>query len=147
LQEPMVPTANPAGPIAVEFTLDGLLRSWPELVAAARDRSRFLGEALAAARPVAVAVPDLTLAVPEANPIHLEALARQREAVERLLGEAVGGPVRLTVADPAGLGVAPVVRAKRLSEPEARAERLKVLTARDPALGAAAESLDLEVLE
>ena len=34
-----------------------------------------------------------------------------------------------------------------MSESEARNERLKVLTGRDPALGAAAESLDLEVLE
>jgi hypothetical protein len=34
-----------------------------------------------------------------------------------------------------------------LSETEARAERLRVLKSRDPALEAAADSLDLEVLD
>ena len=48
-------------------------------------------------------------------------------------------------APPAG---APAPKgARRLSEAEARAERLKVLRKRDPALEAAAEVLDLEVLE
>jgi hypothetical protein len=49
------------------------------------------------------------------------------------------------VSDATADGTAP--RARRLSESEARAERLKVLKARDPALEAAADSLDLEVLE
>jgi DNA polymerase-3 subunit gamma/tau len=132
---------------AVEFTLDGLLHAWPELVVAARDQSRFLGEALAAARPVAAQAPELTLAIPDGNPIHLEALGRQRGALEGLLGTAVGGPVRLVVVNPAAAGGGSTPRARRLSEAEARAERLKVLKTRDPALEAAADSLDLEVLE
>jgi hypothetical protein len=117
------------------------------LVAAARDQSRFLGEALAAARPVAAQPPDLTLAIPDGNPIHLEALGRQRDSVEGLLGTAVGGLVRLVVTDTAAGGATPAPRARRLSETEARAERLRVLKSRDPALEAAADSLDLEVLD
>jgi DNA polymerase-3 subunit gamma/tau len=139
--------AEPSAPRAVEFTVDALLAAWPELVAAARDQSRFLGEALAAARPVAAQPPDLTLAIPDGNPIHLEALGRQRDSVEGLLGTAVGGLVRLVVTDTAAGGATPAPRARRLSETEARAERLRVLKSRDPALEAAADSLDLEVLD
>ncbi len=141
------PVATPAAPIRAEFTLDGLLRAWPDLVVAAREQSRFLGEALAAAQPTAAQPPSLTVAVPDGNPMHLEALGRQREALERLLGQAVGGPVSLNVAEAAGTPGAPPPRTRRLSEAEARAERLKVLKSRDPALEAAAESLDLEVIE
>jgi hypothetical protein len=133
----------------VEFTLAGLLQAWPDLVTAARNQSRFLGEALAASRPAGVEPPGVTLAVPDGNPMHLEALGRQRDAVERLLGQAVGGPVQIALAGapegPSG-GGGPS-RPRRLSEAEARAERLKVLKSRDPALEAAADSLDLEVLE
>jgi hypothetical protein len=115
-------------------------------VAAAREQSRFLGEALSAAQPKAVEPPSLTVSVADANPMHLEALDRQRDAVERLISQAVGAPVTLTVAD-ARAGGAPPVRTRRLTEAESRAERLKVLKSRDPALEAAAETLDLEVLE
>ena len=134
-------------PLKAEFTLDGLLQAWPEVVIAAREQSRFLGEALAAAQPKAVAPPSLTLVVPDANPMHLEALDRQRDAVERLISEAVGAPVTLSIADPSATSGAPPVRTRRLSEAESRAERLKLLRSRDPALEAAAETLDLEVLE
>jgi DNA polymerase-3 subunit gamma/tau len=135
-----------SAPLRLEFTLESLLAGWPDLVAAGREESRFLGEALAAAQPRSVEPPNLLLAVAEGNPIHLEALGRQREAVERLLGQAVGAEVRLTLADPAAGGAVPA-RPRRLNEAEARAERLKLLKARDPALEAAADSLDLEVLE
>jgi hypothetical protein len=53
----------------------------------------------------------------------------------------------LVVVNPAAAGGGSPPRARRLSEAEARAERLKVLRTRDPALEAAADSLDLEVLE
>lgn len=142
---PAAPGSRP--PVRAEFTLGGLLRAWPELVAMARERSRFLGEALAAAQPTLVAPPSLTVCVPDGNPMHLESLGRQREAVERVLAQAVGAPVALTVADAGGVpGPAPA-RTRRLSEAESRAERLKVLRTRDPALEAAAETLDLEVLD
>lgn len=135
---------SPAPEIRAEFSLEGLLAAWPDLVAGAREQGRFLGEAMASARPVAAEPPAVTLAVTEGNPMHLEALERQREAVEGLLARAVGAPVRLTLSGGA-TGALPKVR--RLSEAESRAERLRVLRGRDPALGAAADGLDLEVLE
>jgi hypothetical protein len=131
----------------VEFSLPGLLEAWPDLIAAARDQSRFLGEALAAARPTAAEAPAVTLAVPDGNPMHLEALGRQRDALEALLRRAVGGPVQVTLAEALGGEGGGTTKARRLSDAEARAERLKALKSRDPALEAAADSLDLEVLE
>jgi len=127
--------------------LEGLLLAWPDLVVSAREQSRFLGEALAAARPSAVEPPSLSVVVPDGNPMHLEALGRQRDAVERLLTQAVGATVALIIAENTGGAGSPPVRTRRLSEAESRAERLRVLKARDPALEAAAETLDLEVLE
>ncbi len=152
VEAPRPPAPSPApaavrAPVKAEFTLEGLLRAWPDLVVAAREQSRFLGEALAAAQPTAVDAPTLSVIVPDGNPMHLEALGRQREAVERLLSQAVGAPVTLSVAEATGGAGAPAPRTRRLSEAESRAERLKVLKGRDPALEAAAETLDLEVLE
>lgn len=138
---------RPAEALRTEFTLEALLAAWPDLVVEARTRSRFLGEAFSAARPSAVAPPAVTLTLADANPMHVEALTRQREAVERLLGETVGEAVRVALAGAGVGGPGPAPKARRLSESEARAERLKVLASRDPALGAAADALDLEVLE
>ncbi|MEO8634176.1 MAG: DNA polymerase III subunit gamma/tau [Gemmatimonadales bacterium] len=132
---------------SIDFTLEALRAAWPDLVLLAREQSRFLGEALSAARPVAAAPPALALEVPDGNPMHLESLGRQKEAVERLLGQAVGAPVVLTVTDPGAKKEGPSPRGRRLTEAETRAERLKVLRTRDPALEAVAESLDLEVIE
>ena len=136
---------QPASELRAEFTLEGLQRAWPDLVLVARAQGRFLGEALAAARPVSADPPLVGLSVAEGNPMHLEALERQRDAVQALLGRVLGAPVRLGIS---GTGSTPATpRARRLSEAESRAERLKVLKGRDPALEAAADSLDLEVLD
>lgn len=133
--------------IVGDFTLDALLAAWPELTQVAREQSRFLGEAVNAARPVGIAGSEVKLALPDGNPIHLEALGHQRSAVERLLSEVAGRPISIAIAQGGPEAPAPPPRTRRLSESEARAERLKVLKTRDPALEAAAESLDLEVLE
>jgi DNA polymerase III gamma/tau subunit len=140
------PGATPTAAGEIEFSQSGLEAAWPEIIGLARARSRFLGEALAGARPSGVAPPELSLEIGAANPIHRETLTRQREAVEQLLGEATGRPVRLVLVE-AGPNPGQAGRARRLSDAEARAERLRVLRTRDPALEAAAESLDLEVLE
>ncbi|MFN8645259.1 MAG: DNA polymerase III subunit gamma/tau [Gemmatimonadales bacterium] len=152
LETPAPPAAASAPPapapamVRAEFSLEGLVRAWPDLVAVARAQGRFLGEAMASARPAAAEAPMVTLTVPDGNPIHVEGLERQRDAVQALLSEALGAPVHLGItAGGPGPGSSP--RARRLSESESRAERLRVLKGRDPALEAAADSLDLEVLE
>jgi DNA polymerase-3 subunit gamma/tau len=129
---------------AIPFTLDGVVAAWPEVVALGREQSRFLADALAEARVVSVAPPEVVLE-PGPNPIHQETLQRQREGVEAILARLLGVPVRLSVGG--GEAALEGPRVRRLSDAEARAERLKVLRGRDPALEAAAEMLDLEVLE
>ncbi|HXG43867.1 MAG TPA: DNA polymerase III subunit gamma/tau [Gemmatimonadales bacterium] len=129
---------------AIPFTLEGVAAAWSEVVALGREQSRFLADALAEARVVSVAPPEVVLE-PGSNPIHQETLDRQRDVVEGILTRLLGVPARVSV----GRGEAALEgpRVRRLSEAEARAERLKVLRGRDPALEAAAEMLDLEVLE
>ena len=139
------PSALPPVRLPATFTLAGLTDAWPELVSNAREQSRFLGEALATARLVAVDPPVVTLAPEEGNPIHAESLERQLSAVEGMVSRLVGGEARVQLAGGAPEPVLP--RAKRLSEGQARAERLRVLRAKDPTLEAAAEGLDLEPLE
>jgi DNA polymerase III subunit gamma/tau len=140
------PTATPRR-IVGELTLESLTQAWPDLTLVAREQSRFLGEAVNAARPAGISGSEVRLTLPDGNPIHLEALGHQRSAVERLLTEAAGRPITIAITQPGSDPSAPPPARRRLSESEARAERLKVLKARDPALEAAAESLDLEVLE
>ncbi len=151
-RRPSAETPAPAAPapapamVRAEFSLEGLVRSWPDLVAVARAQGRFLGEAMASARPAAAEAPMVTLTVPDGNPIHVEGLERQRDAVQALLSEALGAPVHLGITA-GGPGPGSTPRARRLSESESRAERLRVLKGRDPALEAAADGLDLEVLD
>jgi DNA polymerase-3 subunit gamma/tau len=141
------PSFGPPARVSAEFSLQGLTLAWGDLTQAAREQSRFLGEAFAAARLVSLEGFEVRLAIPDGNPIHVETLGGRREAAERLLSQATGQPVRLSLAEAAPVPGAAQPRARRMTDGEARAERLKALKSRDPALEAAAESLDLEVLE
>jgi hypothetical protein len=87
----------------------------------------------------------VTLAAAEGNPIHAESLERQLAAVEGIVTALVGSEARVLLGGAPREAAPP--RAKRLSEGQARAERLRVLRAKDPTLEAAAEGLDLEALE
>ena len=138
---PTAPSVTTAPPASTAFTLDALTIAWPEIVVVARDRSRFLGEALGAAQVIEVDPPGVTIRLGGGNPMHTETLQRQREAAEAIISQFVSGPVRLTVSQAGG------ARSQRLSEVESRSERLKTLRGKDPALEVAAESLDLEVLD
>jgi hypothetical protein len=92
-----------------------------------------------------VVAPVVTLAPPEGNPILAETLERQLNAVGGLIEKAVGAPVQVQFASKSPEAAAP--RPRRLSEGQARAERLRGLLTKDPALEAAAEGLDLEALD
>ncbi|HSR90063.1 MAG TPA: DNA polymerase III subunit gamma/tau [Gemmatimonadales bacterium] len=145
---PSVSTAPTVSPIAlsdlsVEFTLAGLTDAWPHLMAAARQQSRFLSEALATATITEVAPPVVWLTA-EGNPTLAEGLQHQLKAVEGLIGKLVGASVQVRMAAEKETAEP---RVKRLSEGQARAERLRILRTKDPTLEAAAEGLDLEALE
>ncbi|MFZ5623380.1 MAG: DNA polymerase III subunit gamma/tau [Gemmatimonadota bacterium] len=139
-----VPPAG-AEPGSVTFTLDGLRAAWPAVVSAAKGQSPFLAQALASATPVEVGPPWLTLGLePAAAGFAEDALERQREAAEGLIGRLVGAPVRLRIQPP--VAEAPA-KPKRLSEAAAKSDRLKSMRAKDPALDTAATELDLEIVD
>lgn len=129
---------------------------WSDLVAAARVTSPFLGEALASARPLAVAGSRVTLEMSDVNPIFQETLERQHRQVEALLTTHVGAAVTIGFAAPPSdqspdaetePGERKNPRSRRLSEAQLKAERLKATRAADAALDAAADALDLEIVD
>ena len=135
--------ATPGTPI--DFTLGGVTDAWSAIVAAVRAHSRFLGEALATTRPLSAEPPLLRVVMTEPNPLFHERLEEQAGAVEKVIGGVLGAPVRLHVG-PASTAPSEAP-ARRMSESSVRADRLRGLRARDPALDAAADELDLEIVE
>ena len=149
LPESLTPVAHsprPAG-APLEFTVDGLRAAWPEIVTAVRERRSFLGEAIATAEPVDVSPPWVTVQVPESSAIFVQPLQEHSAQLEQILGQAVGGAVKLRVVAGGGGGPAGSEGPKRMSEASVRADRLKRLRAKDPALDTAADALDLEIVE
>jgi hypothetical protein len=138
------PSAAVAVPEVGPLTLDRLRTLWPRVIADARAASPLLGALLATTEVAAVDGPTLTIRPLEDNAVHTEGIERQREALTRLLGRYVTGPVRVAFGAP---GSAPRARAPRLTEDSARADRLTRLRANDPGLSATVDALDLELLE
>jgi hypothetical protein len=128
--------------------VSALESAWSTIVADARKESPFLGEALGAARPIGATAPQVTIELLDPNPVISERLTRQREIVQTLLSRYLGSPVQLALgsAAPGPEENAPA-RPKRMSDAGARAERLKTLRKKDPALDAAADELDLEIVD
>ncbi len=151
-----VPTPAPSAPQhaapstpheGMEFSIVALKAVWPQIVEAVRTDKRLLGVALADTVLVEVAPPVVAVALKENNPMHSETLERMPDVVERIIGERVGAPVRLEVRPPADGGAGSTPRPRRRTDASDRAERLQQLRAKDPALDAAAEALDLELTD
>lgn len=133
-----------APPESVPFTEDGVRRAWPGVVEAARLESRFLGEALVACRIGAVAPPTVELEIDPDQGVLMGAVERGQRTLESLLAARVGAPVALIVrAGSSGSAARP----RRLTEAATRADRLKGLRGLDPALDAAVDELDLEIVD
>jgi DNA polymerase-3 subunit gamma/tau len=128
--------------LSSDFSLPGLSAIWSSVTERVRERSRFLAEALTAGELVMVEPPRVVVALREPNPIFQESLEQKAAEIEAVIGGIVGAPVRFEVQG-APVASAPV----RVSEATMRAERLKALRRRDPALDAAADELDLEIVE
>lgn len=145
---PVAPPATQAAPPVsrAPFTLEGLQSVWSELLEAAGAEKKMLGLALAATRPALVEAPKVVLELTEENPMHAEALERMRGSVVGFLEARLGGSVTLEVRPPAASGGGPA-KPRRMTEAGNRAERLRQLREKDPALDAAAAELDLEIVE
>jgi DNA polymerase-3 subunit gamma/tau len=142
---PATPPAPARSATRSELSVPALQAAWEDVVSQARGKSSFLGAALGAAAPVAVDGDLVTLALAGENPIHREALERQRAVVEEILTALSGRPVTVRLARAAP--PAAEARPARLTEAGMRAERLQKVRQKDPALDVAATELDLEVLE
>ena len=145
------------------LTLATVRAAWPDVVAAARVEKPMMANALADAEPVACDGAAVRLRPLGGNPMTGEGLTRGRAAIEELVGRIMGTAVRVTVADapsaprteasPAGSKAAvreapaPLTPPQRVTATGAKAERLKALRQRDPTLGSAMDSLDLDLLE
>jgi DNA polymerase III subunit gamma/tau len=145
---PTVPTVRPS-PQSVspsELSLASLTAAWPEIIAAARERSILLGQALAATTIADAGHGEVRLTALPDDAVLAEGVERQLAVVEELIRARFSGPVRVRVAGGAGSDV-PAARPKRLTGEGLRSERLDRLRRLDPALDAAANELDLEIVD
>jgi len=141
------PAAGPVPRAVGPVTVESLAASWGDVVAAVRERSRFLGEALAATAPAAVDPPWVALRLLEPNALFAERILAQAQLVEEALERFTGQALRLRAPQPAPADPALAAQPRKLSEASIQADRLRGLRAKDPALDAAAEALDLEIVD
>jgi len=145
--QPAVARGDSAGLPQVE--LDLLIAKWGDVVSAVRAKRRgVLAAALEHASLRAVSGQgEISLELPAENDGLREAIERGASDVLVAIGGIASGASRIhvTVAptSPASMEAAP----RRLTEQAIKAERLAALRKRDPALDAAVDALDLELLD
>ena len=146
------PVPSPQSPLSAErgpATLERLRALWPRIVADMRAENPMIASLVAEAALTAVAGGVVTLTLSDAH--HAEGVDRKRDLLAQVIGRHVTEPVRVrvTVSGEPGAGGAATAppRGERLTAESANAERLKVLRQKDPTLNAAADALDLELLE
>jgi DNA polymerase-3 subunit gamma/tau len=145
--EPSAPSQPPAAVRGLAFTREALQGAWADILAEARAEGPFLGQALAACELADVAAPVIALRMADADPGMALTLERQKERLAGLLGRMVGTTVDLRLQGGDAPAPAARTRPQRLDDQTLRADRLKGLRARDPALDAAADALDLEIVD
>ena len=144
---PPAPPDPPAPPKDAPLTVETLSQAWPTIAGHVGRRRRVVQEALSHVEPVAVDEDCVVLALSDGE-THLEGLERSRKAIVSAIESVTGH--RVTLAFRASESVAAPREAsepRRLDEEGDREERLKLYRSKDPALDAAADALDLELLE
>ncbi|MEO5800540.1 MAG: hypothetical protein ABIZ70_09595, partial [Gemmatimonadales bacterium] len=141
------PSAPSAPNVAVPQSAEALLAVWPDVIATATRQSRLLAQALDHATARLQGPGKVVLVFGPDSAVFQEGVERQLAVVETILSARMG--VAMTVKLEQGAsGSAPTpAKGKRLSAEDLRADRLRELRARDPALDAAADSLDLELVD
>ena len=140
--EPRSPNPGPSatqGPL----TLAHLRSSWPDIITRSSSAGPMLPALLAGSDVTAIEGNTVVIRLAPTGAGHAEGLERKRDVLARLVGEYVSEPVKVRI----GSDAAPAARAVRMTPVEAQSERLKALRAKDPALNAAVDALDLELLE
>jgi DNA polymerase-3 subunit gamma/tau len=121
---------------------------WPEVVEVIRGRRPLVAAALEHATPAGVDGSTVTLGLSDSD-VHLEGLERSRAEVEAGLAAVFGTGLRVAYRPAAAGGEAEpkAAESRRLDPQGDRGERLKAYRAKDQALDAMADALDLELLD
>ena len=127
------------------LTNESLTAGWSDIISTATRQSPLLGQALAHATPRLENPGTVELEFGPDSALFQDGAARQLATVETILAAALGTPVRVKLqsAGPAAVERKP----RRLSVEDVRNERLTQLRSKDPALDAAANALDLELVD
>lgn len=148
---PAAPTPHAEGgtspAVMVPQSTDGLRAVWSEVVATASRQSSLLGQALDHSIPRIDSPGMVTLGFSGDSAVFQEGVERQQATVETILSARMGTPTRVAVERS---DVPDAVRPSKGARPtssEIRADRLKSLRTRDPVLDAAADALDLELVD
>jgi len=150
LSAPAAPPAPPAppAPSAAAGTGSEVERRWAEVVETVGQKSRMLREALS--RATVMVEGEVVILEVAGSEVHLQGLENGRKAIEAALQQVLGQAMRVRV-QPAGSGQpstgGPQDPPRRMSRDTERDERLQRYRAKDPGLNAAADALDLELLE
>lgn len=139
-QAPDLPTSR-----RPDLSLESLRAAWPELIAAARERSILLGQALAVTTPASVSGEEVHLSAPVDQAVQVEGLRQKLAVLDELIGARFGTTPKVLL----DLATDPnqVERPKRMTDSDLRQERLGRLRRLDPALDTAADELDLEIVD
>ena len=144
---PAAPVSRPATAASgTPLSLAALIEAWPGIVADAGARSKLLEQALVATTPASVAAGEVCLSAISGQEGLAEGAARQLAMVEELIAARFGGPVKVRVVTGAPAS-GPAAKPRRLTDSGLKAERLDRLRKLDPALDAAANELDLEIVD
>ena len=145
---PPRPPAVEPGPAGPPPDATALRARWPEVVEAIRGRRPLVAAALEHAAPAGVEGTTVTLGVSDSD-VHLEGLERSRAEVEAGFQAVFGARLRVAYR-PVGAGgeaPPPATEGRRRDAQTDRGERLKAYRAKDQALDAMADALDLELLD
>jgi DNA polymerase-3 subunit gamma/tau len=148
---PLADGPRPAAkvPPRVALELNTLCERWGEVIDSVRSAGRpMLVSALEHALPVAVSGQGMiTVQLEQPNEIFEKTIESSAADVLAAVSVAFDGASKLTVRRVEQPAVAPADAPKRLTEDQARRERAQMLRKKDPALDAAIEELDLELLD
>jgi DNA polymerase-3 subunit gamma/tau len=141
------PAPKPASRAALDLNV--LCERWGDVVDRVRSMGRpMLVSALEHALPIAVSGQGtITLQLEQPNEIFEKTIESGSAEVLAALAVTFDGATKLVVRRVEQTTAAPTDAPKRLSEDQARQQRTQMLRKRDPALDAAIDALDLELLE
>jgi DNA polymerase-3 subunit gamma/tau len=132
---------------SVPANTDGIRAIWAEVVATASRQSMLLGQSLDHATPRMDAPGKAVLAFGPAEGVFLEGAERFLSSIETILSARMGSPVMVTLESGIATPAPAARKGGRMTDETIRADRLGELRRKDPTLDAAADALDLELVD